>query len=72
MVSSLRRWLPANSDQTVAVLVPRNERGEAVADALKAAGIEHIELLRSTRETRDTAGALANVVSYLAEPTAAR
>ena len=68
MVNSLRRWLPDHPEDTVAVLVPRNERGEAVANALKAAGIEYVELLRSTRETRVTAGALANVVNYLADP----
>jgi DNA helicase II / ATP-dependent DNA helicase PcrA len=68
VVNSLRRWLPDHTDDTVAVLVPRNERGEAVANALKAAGIEYVELLRSTRETRVTAGALANVVNYLADP----
>jgi DNA helicase-2/ATP-dependent DNA helicase PcrA len=68
VVNSLRRWLPDHPGDTVAVLVPRNERGEAVANALKAAGIPYVELLRSTRETRVTAGALANVVNYLADP----
>ena len=68
VVNSLRRWLPDHPEDTVAVLVPRNERGEAVANALKAAGIAYVEMLRSTRETRVTAGALANVVNYLADP----
>ena len=68
VVNSLRRWLPDHTAGTVAVLVPRNERGEAVASGLKAAGIEYVELLKSTRETRVTAGALANVVNYLADP----
>ena len=68
VVNSLRRWLPDHPEDTVAVLVPRNERGEAVANALKAAGIAYVEMLKSTRETRVTAGALANVVNYLADP----
>ena len=68
VVNSLRRWLPDHTEDTVAVLVPRNERGEAVANTLKTAGIAYVELLRSTRETRITAGALANVVNYLADP----
>ena len=68
VVNSLRRWLPDHTEHTVAVLVPRNERGEAVANALKAAGIAYVEMLKSTRETRVTAGALANVVNYLADP----
>jgi len=72
VVNSLRRWLPDNPDRTVAVLVPRNERGEAVVGALKAAGIEYVELLRSTGDTRAAAGALANVVNYLADPASPR
>ena len=68
VVNSLRNWLPKNPDRTVAVLVPRNERGEAVVAALKAAGIEYVELLRSTGDTRAAAGALANIVAYLTEP----
>jgi DNA helicase-2/ATP-dependent DNA helicase PcrA len=66
---SLARWLPEHQDETVAVLVPRNDRGFAVVSELKKRGLEYVELLRSTRSTRETAGALANVVSYLADPT---
>jgi DNA helicase-2/ATP-dependent DNA helicase PcrA len=72
VVNSLRHWLPENPDRTVAVLVPRNERGEAAVNALKAAGIEYVELLRSTGDTRAAAGALANVVNYLADPASPR
>ncbi len=67
--NSLARWLPEHQDETVAVLVPRNDRGFAVVSELKKRGLEYIEFLRSTRSTRETAGALANVVSYLADPT---
>ena len=66
---SLARWLPEHQDETVAVLVPRNDHGFAVVSDLKKRGLEYIELLRSTRSTRETAGALANIVSYLADPT---
>ena len=66
---SLARWLPEHQDETVAVLVPRNDRGFAVVSELKKRGLEYIEFLRSTRSTRETAGALANVVNYLADPT---
>lgn len=68
VVRSLIRWLPEHLDRTVAVLTPRNDRGEAVVGALKAANIEVIELLRSTSNTRAAAGALANVIHYLADP----
>jgi DNA helicase-2/ATP-dependent DNA helicase PcrA len=68
VVDSLARWLPEHQDETVAVLVPRNQRGFDVISELKRRGIEYVELLRSTQSTRATAGALGNVVSYLADP----
>jgi DNA helicase-2/ATP-dependent DNA helicase PcrA len=68
VVRSLARWLPENQDQTVAVLVPRNTRGFAVVTELKKHGLEYVELLRSTSSTREAAGALGNIVSYLADP----
>jgi DNA helicase-2/ATP-dependent DNA helicase PcrA len=70
VVDSLARWLPDHQDLTVAVLVPRNERGFALAEELKKRGIEYIELLRSTRSTREAAGVLGNIINYLAEPAA--
>jgi DNA helicase-2/ATP-dependent DNA helicase PcrA len=68
VATSLARWLPGHPDSTVAVLVPRNERGEHLVGALKARGIEAVELLRSTGATRLAAGALGNVLQWLAEP----
>jgi ATP-dependent DNA helicase UvrD/PcrA len=68
VIDSLSRWLPEHADSTVAVLVPRNERGDRVVDVLKGMGIEVIELLRSTGATRAAAGALGNILAWLAEP----
>ncbi len=68
VADSLSSWLPDRPDQTVAVLVPRNNRGFELAAELKRRGLEYVELLRSTRETRETAGALGNVLKYLADP----
>ncbi len=67
VVDSLSRWLPEHPKGTVAVLVPRNTRGFQVVSELKKRGLEYIELLRSTGSTRETAGALGNVVNYLAD-----
>jgi DNA helicase-2/ATP-dependent DNA helicase PcrA len=69
VVGSLERWLPDHQDETVAVLVPRNDRGEAVAALLKERQVDCIELLRSTMATRVAAGALAHVGRCLADPT---
>jgi DNA helicase-2/ATP-dependent DNA helicase PcrA len=69
IVDSVAKWLPKNPDSTVAVLVPRNTRGVEVINALKAKGIEYVEFLSSTSNTRAAAGALSNLISYLADPS---
>ncbi len=69
VANSLQRWLSEHPEETAAVLVPRNQRGFEVANALKEQDIAYIELLRSTRSTREAAGALGNIVHYLADPT---
>jgi DNA helicase II / ATP-dependent DNA helicase PcrA len=69
IVDSVAKWLPKNPDSTVAILVPRNTRGVEVINALKAKGIEYVEFLSSTSNTRAAAGALSNLISYLAEPS---
>ncbi|HDQ73518.1 MAG TPA: ATP-dependent helicase [Chloroflexi bacterium] len=70
VVDSLARWLPDHPDETVAVLTPRNRRGFQVTEALKQQGLPYVELLRSTISTREAAGALGNLVNYLADPAA--
>ena len=69
IVDSVAKWLPKNPDSTVAILVPRNTRGVEVINALKAKNIEHVEFLSSTSNTRAAAGALSNLISYLADPS---
>jgi DNA helicase-2/ATP-dependent DNA helicase PcrA len=71
IVDSVAKWLPKNPDSTVAILVPRNLRGVDVINALKAKGIEYVEFLSSTSNTRAAAGALSNLISYLADPSSA-
>ncbi len=68
VVKSIVQWLPEHMEQTVAVLAPRNDRGEQVVNALRNRKIEVVEMLKSTRSTRDTAGALGNIINYLADP----
>lgn len=68
VVKSIEKWLPANTDKTVAVLVPRNARGVDVITKLKERKIEYVEYLSSTSPTRAAAGALGNVAAYLADP----
>jgi DNA helicase-2/ATP-dependent DNA helicase PcrA len=72
VVASLKRWLPQNADKTVAVLVPKNERGGKFVLALKKAGLPVVELLRNTTTTRETAGALSFILDALAHPDAGK
>ena len=69
VVDSLKRWLPEHPDQTVAVLVPRNERGSKVVAALKDAGLPVIELLQSSQTTRQTAAVLEKILKSLNKAT---
>ncbi len=68
VVSSLKAWLPGHGDQTVAVLVPRNERGTDVVAQLKANNIPYLELLKSSYHTRQTARILSAILSHLSDP----
>jgi DNA helicase-2/ATP-dependent DNA helicase PcrA len=68
VVKSIDKWLPEHTDSTVAVLVPRNQRGAEVIEALKRRNIDFVELLGSTSSTRAAAGRLGDIVSSLADP----
>ena len=72
VAESLARWLPEHPDKTVAVLVPRNQRGFDLVNELERRKIEHVDFLRSTSLTRLAAGSLGNVVNYLADPQSPR
>jgi DNA helicase II / ATP-dependent DNA helicase PcrA len=64
--------IPDEAKPTIAVLVPRNNRGIEVIDALRKRGIEVVELISSTSTTRAAAGSLSILLSYLADPQSAR
>jgi len=68
IVSSLKKWLPLNSDKTVAVLAPRNERGTKMVEKLREAGIEPVELLKSSVSTRHTVGLISKSLQVLSRP----
>lgn len=65
---SVKRWLQDNPTKTAAVLVPRNQRGVNVAEAMRKADIPYVELLQSTQSTRAVAGSVYRVMRYLANP----
>ena len=68
LVRSLSTCLKEHADQTVAVLVPDNQRGARVVESLQRAGLPCLELLRNSRSARQAAAHLAQVTGYLAQP----
>jgi DNA helicase-2/ATP-dependent DNA helicase PcrA len=68
VVKSIARWLPQHQDRTCAVLVPDNQRGFKISEALEAAQLPHDDMLRSTVTTREAARALGHILRYLAAP----
>jgi DNA helicase-2/ATP-dependent DNA helicase PcrA len=63
--------LPQEEKPTIAILVPRNTRGVEVVESLRKRGVEAIELISSTANTRAAAGSLNYLLSYLADPQSA-
>ncbi|MBK9208000.1 MAG: ATP-dependent helicase [Anaerolineales bacterium] len=78
VVKSVKGYLDTFADAlheekpTIAILVPRNQRGVEVVDSLRKRGVEAIELISSTQSTRAAAGSLNHLLSYLADPQSAR
>lgn len=72
IVDSLARWLPEHPDETVAVLVPENDRGFRLVEMLRERGMAYEELLRSTTSTRAAAKLLYSVLGYLAAPVSSK
>ncbi|MBA3872670.1 MAG: ATP-dependent helicase [Anaerolineae bacterium] len=68
IIQSLKKWLSENPDKTVAVLLPINSSGANMVQALRKAGIDYVENLRSTTGTRAVVGALAFLLDYLLDP----
>jgi DNA helicase-2/ATP-dependent DNA helicase PcrA len=69
VADSVAHWVALHPEETVAVLVPRHNRGIALAEELKTRKIQYNEsLLRSTTSTRRSAGAITHVLRYLDDP----
>ena len=68
LLISLRRWLPAHPEKTVAVLVPDNARGFNFVQAFENVLPYDDALLRSNSATRVAVKALALVLLYISRP----
>lgn len=73
VVQSIKNWLKDHPDWTVAVLVPRAERGKEVVELLKKEGIPFEDsLLKTTASTRQTARMLGDILAFLGDPTSSK
>jgi DNA helicase II / ATP-dependent DNA helicase PcrA len=61
-----------NREKTIAVLVPRNIRGNEMVDELKRKNIDVVDsLLKTSAATRASAGALTDLLVWLTDPKSA-
>jgi len=74
----LKNWqanqdrLPEEERETLVVLDLQNDRLVAIATRLREQNLDPVEFLNTTASTRLAAGALANILRYLADPQSAR
>ncbi|GJQ53119.1 MAG: hypothetical protein HKUEN02_19660 [Anaerolineaceae bacterium] len=64
--------LPIEQQPTIAVLTTINDRGTKLYQMLREKGVDAIEMLKSTEQTRTTAGSISHLLSYLSDPQSAR
>ena len=69
IVGSLEKGLPQNPDKTVAILVPRNQRGASIVEELAKKEFPYVEMLQTSLPTRRTAAILAAALDFLSSPT---
>jgi DNA helicase-2/ATP-dependent DNA helicase PcrA len=68
VIASIKKWLPENQDNTIAVLVPRNYRGAKIVEALQKENLPYVEILQTSQSTRNTASILAAILNFLENP----
>ncbi len=68
VAESVRVWLAENPEKTLAILLPTNVTGAEMAKVLRERQIKHTEMLRATTATRQVAGSLLRIMSFLVAP----
>jgi DNA helicase-2/ATP-dependent DNA helicase PcrA len=63
---SAKAWVEDHPEETVAILVPKNDRGSEFVQALQKQGVAVVELLRSSTSARQIAGSLTLILEHLA------
>ena len=69
---SARKWIQNNPSKTAAILVPSNNRGSKIVEELTRLNIPCVELLRTSKATRDAASVLRDILKFFASPNIRR
>ena len=69
---SARKWVRDNPSRTAAILVPRNNRGSEIVEELTRLNIPCVELLSTSKATRDAANILKDILSFFTSPNIRR
>jgi len=69
---SAKKWILANPEKTTAILVPRNYRGSKIVEELTRLHTPCIELLSTSKATRDAASVLRDILRFFASPNIRR
>jgi len=69
---SAKKWVLANPEKTTAILVPRNFRGSKIVEELTRLHTPCIELLSTSKATRDAASVLRDILRFFASPNVRR
>ena len=69
---SAKKWILANPEKTTAILVPRNFRGSKMVEELTRLNTPCIELLSTSKATRDAASVVRDILRFFASPNIRR
>jgi DNA helicase-2/ATP-dependent DNA helicase PcrA len=69
---SAKKWVQNNPNKTAAILVPRNNRGSEIVEELTRLDIPCVELLSTSKATRDAASVLGDILRFFASPNIRR
>jgi DNA helicase-2/ATP-dependent DNA helicase PcrA len=66
------KWIRHNPGKTAAILVPRNNRGSEIVEELTRLKIPCVELLSTSKATRDAASVLRDILRFFTSPNIRR
>ncbi len=69
---SAKKWIQNNPGKTAAILVPRNYRGSKIVEELTRLNVPCVELLSTSKATRDAASVLRDILRFFTSPNIRR